>query len=282
MKIFNDIINDYNEYCKRRLIEEFGSCSYEKLDPILIYHRYKIRIIAPKKRKIEESKTITIPDKYMQSYCDIKKDILNGEQLRKYQSRKLKNINFNDDMLCHWGVHHFHLGNTIEKDGFVSRTKELLFIYFTSNTAYIIGFFNHKSWCDRDVIEVLHNNWPEEIEKYKINISRAPSLTSEQYKNLRAAHYEIHVTTKDGSVYMPPGHGTFTTGDPVKGFQNVQAVFRNFKNDFEIIQNNMSQILESDPMKRVSEKITIGMRICHDSKCFIYKIKETGFEFVLK
>ena len=34
-------------------------------------------------------------------------------------------------MLSHWGIQHFHLGDVVESDGFVKRTKELLFVHFS-------------------------------------------------------------------------------------------------------------------------------------------------------
>jgi len=81
---------------------------------------------------------------------------------------------------------------------------------------------------------------------------------------------------------MPPGGGVTANGAPIAGTFNSQKTINMFNVYFEIIKENIQLILDSDPERRSSETMTIGMRICHESKDFIYKIKETGFEFKLQ
>ena len=101
---------------------------------------------------------------------------MNGNSLKKYQSRMLKKLDYDDDMLSHWGIQHLHLGLQVQADGYVERTGELLFVFFKGANAYVIGIYNHTSWCDIDIIESIHKNWPSELALYKSN-SNAPSLT---------------------------------------------------------------------------------------------------------
>lgn len=278
MEFINNVLNDYSDYCHNKLIEEFESYDLSKYDPIYWYQRYKYRIIDPKKWNLTEASSLSIPTEYLPAYERIKQDILNGNSLKKYQSRMLKELDYDDDMLSHWGIQHLHLGLQVQSDGYVERTGELLFVFFKGANAYIIGVYNHKSWCDLDIIESIHKNWPSELALYKSN-SNAPSLTEEQHKILRDKNSCCNITVSDGTEYMPPGVGVTANGAPITAIFNSDKIIHTFNIAFATIKENIQIILESDPEKRTSEILTIGMRICHDSKDFIYTIKETGLEF---
>src|SRR5690554_5425257 len=125
MEFLNEILDDYSEYCHRKLQAEFGSYSQGSYDPIYLYQRYKCRIIDKRVRSVSEAQELVIPEKYTAAYEDIVNSIKSGKCLKKYQSRNLKNLHYDDDMLSHWGVQHLHLGQIIEQDGFVARTGDL-------------------------------------------------------------------------------------------------------------------------------------------------------------
>ena len=75
-----------------------------------------------------------------------------------------------DRLYIHWGIHHLHLGRHLEPDGFMERTGPLLFCRFDNENAYFINVFPHSStsWTDQDMIRILHDNWPESIEIYRL------------------------------------------------------------------------------------------------------------------
>ncbi len=54
MEVFNEILDDYSEYCHQRLQAEFGLYSPETYDPIYLYQRYKCRIIEKRARLVFE------------------------------------------------------------------------------------------------------------------------------------------------------------------------------------------------------------------------------------
>jgi hypothetical protein len=185
MALRNEILNDYSRYCDQKLKNEIEQYSNVNNDPIYLYQRYKCRIIDERQRKVNTPSNIVIPDENKRAYDNIVSDIENGNPLRKYQSRNLKNLNYDDDMLSHWGIQHLHLGEVIESDGFINRTGKLLFVYFTNESANIIGFFGHGAWCDLDLIEIMHANWPQELSVYKKD-SDARKLTTDEYQALRS------------------------------------------------------------------------------------------------
>lgn len=281
MELINEVLKDYSAYCHNKLIEEFGHYDSSKYDSIYWYQRYKHRIIDFKKWALVEASDLLIPNKYQSAYDLIKQDILNGESLKKYQSRLLKKLDYDDDMLSHWGIQHLHLGLETQSDGYVERTGDLLFVFFKETKAYIVGIYNHTSWCDIDIVESIHRNWPTELAVFKSN-SDAKPLTQEQYKILRSKNVCCNIVVSDGTEYIAPGSGVTANGAPITATFNSDKIINMFNTSFEAIKGNIQRILESDPEQRNSDTITIGMRICHESKEFIYKIKETGFEFKLQ
>lgn len=280
MEVINKILDDYTDYCHQKLTEEFGAYSLSTYDPIYLYQRYKCRIIERRPRTVLESEGLMVPESYQSAYQNIISDIEDGNDLKKYQSRKLKRIDYDDDMLSHWGIQHFHLGQTLESDGYVKRTGDLLFIHFSGNNAHIVGFFNHSAWTDLDIIEILHENWPQELTPFKSGRNAVP-LTELEYKTLRKKHANANVTVRDGTEYLCPGMGVTANGAPIFAVLNSDKVIFMFNREFELIRDNIELILEKDPEKRTSETITIGMEVTESTNSFVYHIKETGFQFKL-
>ncbi|MDC5210408.1 hypothetical protein OHW47_13075 [Acinetobacter baumannii] len=280
MEIKNEIAKDYEEYCHQKLISEFGSYKSGNKDPIHLYHRYKYRIINARPRDVIEPSDLVIPPEHLPAYRKIVSDIKAGNSLNKYQSRNLKRLDYDDDMLSHWRIQHFHLGETIESDGYVSRTSDLLFILFSNTEAHIIGFFSHGDWCEVDIIETIHNNWPNLLISFKSESTSEP-LTEEQYKILRKKNANTTVKVQDGTEYHAPGFGVVANGSPIEAITNVQRILITFENAFLEISMNIDQILEADPQKRTTEIATIGLEMDDVNQRFVYKIKETGHRFTL-
>ncbi|OUS72056.1 hypothetical protein B5G52_09385 [Pseudoalteromonas sp. A601] len=280
MVLRNEILNDYSVYCDQKLKSEFGQYSDVNNDPIYLYQRYKCRIIEERQRRVNTPSNLVIPDAHKRAYDNIVSDIENGNPLRKYQSRNLKNLNYDDDMLSHWGVQHLHLGEFIESDGFINRTGKLLFVYFTNESANIIGFFGHGVWCDLDLIEIMHANWPQELSVYK-KYSDASKLTTDEYQALRSINGNANITVQDGTEYLCPGMGVTGNGAPVNAILNSDKVILNFNQEYELIVENIDKVLAADPEGRSSDTVTIGVELDQNSKEFVYIVKETSFRFTL-
>lgn len=65
-----------------------------------------------------------------------------------------------DLMLNDWGVHHLHLSTSIEADGFVTRTRPLLFAAFRGSDAYLIDILDHSGWASDAIPLTILHNWP--------------------------------------------------------------------------------------------------------------------------
>lgn len=111
-----------------------------------------------------------------------------------------------DLLLAEWGVHHLHLSEVIESDGFAERTRDLLFVVFRPDDAYLIGIFPHGSWTKRSMAERAVRNWPEA--ELFLHSKYAIGLTHEWDESESAALRKAGLTQSmmiDGRVYSPQG-----------------------------------------------------------------------------
>jgi hypothetical protein len=111
-----------------------------------------------------------------------------------------------DLLLAEWGVHHLHLSEVIESDGFAKRTRDLLFVVFRPDDAHLIGIFPHGSWTKRTVAKRAVRNWPEA--ELFLRSNYAIGLTHEWDESESAALRKARLTQAmviDGHVYSPQG-----------------------------------------------------------------------------
>ncbi|MUL15778.1 hypothetical protein [Aliivibrio fischeri] len=280
MELRNEILDDYTCYCERKISEEFQAKTLSQYDPIYSYQRYKCRIIESIPREVKEAKCFSIPNEFRSVYAKIKKDIESGEPLRKYQSRKLKQLDYDDDMLSHWGIQHLHLSDELQGDGFVRRTADLLFVHFDNCSARIIGIFNHSSWCDLDLIEIMHSNWSDRMSAFRME-SGIQKLTEEEHKVLRGKHANANIVLDDGTEYMNPGLGVTANGSPITAVVNSHKVIAMLNHQFETIKVNIPQILEVAKCRETLNNVTIGLEVDNKTKQLIFKIKEIDFLFTI-
>ena len=111
-----------------------------------------------------------------------------GKDINCLLSNRIKKINQtkNPDLLrSEWGIYHLHFKK--------SRSDELLFVYFTSDSAYLIDILGHEkpdgsvvTWTNTDLIQILHDNWCDVIKQfvYKKD-SKTPVLNVEERRSLR-------------------------------------------------------------------------------------------------
>lgn len=131
-----------------------------------------------------------------------------GADLTPRLSSKLLKRGFNDKMLNDWGIHHLHLGLSMKPDDrFVTRTGDVLFVLFRDDDAYLIDVRKHGAWCDDDLVEIVHTNWPETIRQFRLDGVSGFEMTTEQRANLRSKNANAGVTTQDGTFYAGIGGG---------------------------------------------------------------------------
>jgi len=126
------------------------------------YFSYNKRLINPKPRKVFISKELNIPIGYETIYKDLVEVIESGLPLKCYLSKGIKKLQKIDFFLNYFGLHHLHLSNQLDNDGFVKRSDYLVIAKFDEKAVYIAQIYPHLNfkWINLDVIRLCFKNWP--------------------------------------------------------------------------------------------------------------------------
>jgi hypothetical protein len=209
---------DYIDALKQHLLSNgfIASGNEQDKDFFIAHFNWLHRRIAPKPRTVHVPMSFQVPAQFTSEVAIIRKDIEAGTDITPRLSRRITDWAYTDSMLSDWGVYHLHLGGSLDPDGFRARTGPLLFVRLDDANAYFLGLFDHKSWANPDLIEIVHANWPKTIERYKLDVTQLNwQPTSDERKKLRAVGINASVQLKDGTVYQPIGGGMASDGTPV-------------------------------------------------------------------
>ena len=216
-----DLIGNLGAHVRHTLISlgyEQTSVDKIKNDPGALLCCYfgvlRRRLIPSRPRVIYKSDRFACPKKHLKILNTIEHIISTGADLSAYLSKSVFALNNLDTMLNVWGVHHLHLGarvqNKDEYKVFSERTDELLYCFFTDTAAHFIDVFDHSSFASRTVIEIVHQNWPHILDRFRLPDtirSVHPRLSESQAFRLARSGYNIVTEMLDGTVYVPYGGG---------------------------------------------------------------------------
>lgn len=222
MMIEINLLNDFKEILKAMIRENskiLNEMRYERkiknLDNIddlcLFYMNLNRRLIEPKPRSILKSKEFNCPKKLENNLRDLENRIIKGEDLTPFLSRKLKKLNFPDATLNEWGIYHLHIGGFIAPNEFSGGLKEILFVFFDGNNAYFIQIMTHKDWTNRELINIIHKNWPHIIARFKIGMNSYEKTSDSDRKKWRNGGTNTPIVMDDGTTYFCPGGGMVIT-----------------------------------------------------------------------
>ncbi len=183
---------------------------------IFAYCNLRFRKINPLPRKIIKA-IYEVPAGLKEGEDALLKAVENGECLGPYQSKQILNPNSTDLMLNDFGIHHFHLGlvEDDKKTYFKQRTGSLLFAVVTNDTFYSLGVFKHGQWGEEILINTIHKNWPELLDRYRVNTiidTNSNQLGNDGRKTLREFGMNVPIKVSDGTVYLPTGGGSTISG----------------------------------------------------------------------
>jgi hypothetical protein len=114
-----------------------------------------------------------------------------------------------DLLLSDWGIHHLHLSTEPGGNGLVERTRDLLFVIFRPDVAYLIGIYPHAKWAPLRALEIVVRNWPdaELLLRSLSDLQLTQVYTDDERLQLRNGGVTGAVEI-DGRVYMPRGQAT--------------------------------------------------------------------------
>lgn len=207
-----NFIEDYMNFCKLRLEEKGNKLKSNKNADYKLFNLQK-RSIIPKKRKVLISKEFNCPEYLKEGLEILKEKIESGKDIKSYLSKKISNLDYNDDLLNDWGIYHLHLGKKVEANGkFIERTGLLLFARFDEENAYFINIYGHDSWSKQEMVKIVHNNWAESIQLFKTPFESTRRLTDKEYASIRKSHSIVFVEVEKNAVYAPIGMGYMSSG----------------------------------------------------------------------
>ena len=267
MILKSNFVGDWTSILRNILENHWGYDTEGVTDKDLpcIYFNAEKRRPDQRPRKIILSDTFKCPENLQTGWDHLQVLIKTGQNITPNLSKKVKDLYEKDPILNDWGVHHFHLGNNI-KGEFIERTRLLLFSLITNENFYAIGIYEHGSWCDVEIVEIIHRNWPEEIAKNRITgINSAPEITQQQRRNLRDKNANSFVTMSDGTTYAPIGGGVNGAGYNCQSTimihrqkknlrnleKNLQSKLINFRDDF--VKNGYSGEPEVEAKLEITE-----------------------------
>ncbi len=215
--ISESLIHDFERIWREELESVgFNTANIPDEDIPFKYFTVSLRTIQKKARAIHKPTNFTCPDNLQNGLALLEDKIFNGKSLFPHQSKSVNNLSSEDYMLYSWSIHHFHLGDTIEADGFIKRTGPVLFAYVTEDDFYMIDIKQHGAWSDKDLIQTLYDNWPSLLESWKVNCQPEVNFNSSDIGHLRKAHINTIVELNDGSSFVGPGFGVTAAGTPVE------------------------------------------------------------------
>lgn len=186
-------------------------------DACTLYNNYLHRKLVPSQRQVKWSRELsrkTLNTDILAGCEAFSKASEAGHDLTPFMTTTIQDPEISDTLLNDWAIYHFHLYvDRMEPSGFVGRGSELLFAFVTNQNVYLIDILDHNSFCDTDLFEIIHQNWPDIIRKFRPpGVSNATNLNEDGdeikiRKTLRKAGLQTIIVTHDKTVYLPFGDG---------------------------------------------------------------------------
>ena len=185
-----------------------------------------------------------------------------GEDLRPWLHDAIF-ANKQDALMNDWGVQHFHLGLSIQTvpNGRkkVSRTGDLLYTMHIEKTGrlYLIGVFDHGSFSEKRLLEIIDAEWPELLGHAKVenmtDISHSPtSLEIHQFRK-----HEINTVVEvGGDFFMGPGGGYTTSGHSTTAVMKalgVRRLLRSLQEEVDSKQLSVRFVMQGRSLFMVDE-----------------------------
>lgn len=170
VEIFNSNLKHYiaNELKKQSMnySEDLGL----RGNFILLSNRIRRTPIA-QKRNVIESSAFNCPQEHMLAYQKFIHLVESGSSLLRFCSRKnfKKPYEANDPLFDDWGIAHFHFAET--------GTEQVMFAIVEPETIFLLAVFPHGKgygdvWYKKQLIEIVHNEFPSLIAHLKLNDSK--------------------------------------------------------------------------------------------------------------
>lgn len=225
MQLTLNFHSDWVEHLTVILKNSFGYIDSELPEQRVphIYYNAISRRPPVEKRQVFLADNFQCPIDLQKGWEKLQQLIIEGNDLYPYLSKFVEHPDLQDAMLDHWGILHFHLGESIDpKTGFIKRTGPLLFAYLKTGQLFGIGIFKHGDWTNKEIIEIMHRNWPEEIRQFRLNGNIiAANMSDSEISAMRNKKVNSFITLSDGATYGALGGGVVSSGDNINTIRKI-------------------------------------------------------------
>jgi hypothetical protein len=226
-----DFYGDRIEILREELRQRGHKPPPDAMDVAVRYFDLRRREISLKPRVVLRAEGLACPGRCQPALEEIARKAAAGEDLTPHLSEKLRDLHYDDDMLNDWGLHHLHLSTNVRANGFVTRTKPVLFVRVTNDRFLMIAVLDHgrkvsPPWAKMLLLERLRENWPEQLTPIPGVCGLVDRPTEAEHIKLRK-RIVLAVQLSDGHVYFPLGGGSTTAGSSAQAIDaHDQWAFR--------------------------------------------------------
>lgn len=273
-----NLVTDFEKLLDKHL-SDMGVCRKNPQDPAMDYFRLQQRLIENKPRNIKKANGFSYPVEYKKALDLIEITILNGGNIHPFMTRNLLKLKREDLMLSDWGIYHLHLStehDMVKKDGFMKRSNELLMVKIDETTVYFITVVPHKKrnvWTLNKYIEIIYDNWPEMIEKFKLkDIRLSEHITEEQRTQFRKAHGFVFTELEDGTCCTSMGGGYASDGTSMNALLAHDDLYRILESAEQVLSENIENYIKSPELVdifRGNVSVDIRLMACNNSELLL-------------
>lgn len=204
---------------KDKVTKQLGTEPVEAHYFVIQYFNVEHRFILPKPRAVVKHSAFACPEGDAEGLRLLLAKVEGGGELMRHASTKIMEADYPDALLNDWYIHHFHLGTSLSKSGFVKRTRNVLFARVTQDALYCIDVRPHgkgiEPWAQQDLLRVVHENWPTLLERGRLHdaLGVVDPPSDQAIQQVRNAGIIVPVQMPDGTVYAAIGGGYATSRD---------------------------------------------------------------------
>ncbi len=209
-----DFIKDVAKFYRIDLADKWDGYDPTPEKIIIDFIKIHQRTLKKIRRTIKSCKNFVVPDEVQNGLMQLEARTENGEDINPFLSKQSIKSKTNDMMLNDWGIYHFHLGENIEKSGFAERTGLLLYAFVTDECIYEICVKNHGEWSNRQLLEIINQEWPCLLKPFYNNLSNINYTidSSGDITRQRQSCQNYILTLSDGTNLSSPGGGFSVDG----------------------------------------------------------------------
>lgn len=237
LMINHNFLRDMKNILRQDILDiGYPSADIDDKNVIYQYLVLRKRLIKKCPRKIKYADTFVRPtDPILEQGLSLfEEKIRRGDDVNPHLNKAMADIKYKDGMLFDWNIYHFHLGTTIDGDGYhISRTGDILYAMVSEDTIYFITISPHGHWADKDLLEIVVRNWENLLESSRINAENlSVDFSSSEIQRLRDKNVNVAFKLSNGMCYMSIGGGILANGGSAEAQLERQKLERTVK-EFE-------------------------------------------------